>query len=70
MALDAAVIGKRIQELRKEKGLTQQGLADELGISLNMVGKVESGARIPSIDLFVVMSEYFGVTLDRIVLGK
>lgn len=70
MALNATEIGKRIQKLRQEKGLTQQKLADALGITLSMVGKVESGARIPSIDMFVVFAEYFNVSLDFIVLGK
>ena len=70
MALNAKEIGKRIQNLRNLKGLTQQELADEIGYTLSMVGKVESGARIPAIDMFVVLAEYFCVSLDFIVLGK
>ena len=70
MALNATDIGKRIQKLRLAKGLTQQGLADEIGFTLSMIWKVESGARIPSIDTFVVLAEFFCVSLDYIVLGK
>ena len=68
--MNAKEIGKRIQNLRKEKGLTQEELAAELNITWSMVAKVESGARIPSIDMFVVIAEYFGETLDYVVLGK
>lgn len=68
--MNAKEIGKRIQNLRKERNLTQQELAEELGISPNMVAKVESGLRIPSIDMFVVMAEYFEISLDYLVLGK
>lgn len=68
--MNAKEIGKRIQNLRKDRNLTQQQLAEELGISPNMVAKVESGLRIPSIDMFVVMAEYFGISLDYLVLGK
>lgn len=70
MELNATEIGKRIQKLRLAKGMTQQGLADEIGFTLSMIGKVESGARIPSIDTFVVLAEFFCVSLDYIVLGK
>lgn len=68
--MNAKEIGKRIQNLRKDRNLTQQELAEKLGISPNMVAKVESGLRIPSIDMFVVMAEYFEESLDYLVLGK
>lgn len=68
--MNAKEIGKRIQNLRKDRNLTQQQLAEELGISPNMVAKVESGLRIPSIDMFVLMANFFDTTLDFIVLGK
>lgn len=68
--MDAKEIGKRVQVLRIAKGHTQQELAEELGLSMNMIAKVESGLRIPSIDTFVIMAEFFETSLDFIVLGK
>lgn len=68
--LNAKEIGKRIQELRKSKGLTQEEMAEKLEITVSMLSKVEVGARVPSIDMFVLISEYFEETLDYVVLGK
>ena len=68
--IDPKGIGARIKNLRKERGLTQQALADELGVTLNYISKIEPGMKVPSIDVLVVMAEYFGVSLDHIVLGK
>ena len=68
--IDPKGIGARIKNLRKERGLTQQTLADELGVTLNYISKIEPGMKVPSIDVLVVMAEYFGVSLDHIVLGK
>lgn len=70
MAVDSKEIGRRIKEIRKDNGMTQQQFADRIGISLNALSKIEPGMRTPSIDLFVVISESFGVSLDYLVLGK
>lgn len=55
--------GKRIKELRKQKGLTQEQLADELNISYSMVGKIEIGYTGISIDLLIQMMELFEVSM-------
>lgn len=70
MFYDAKEIGKRIKELRKGKGLTQLQLSEKLGITDNFLAKIEGGSKNPSIDLFIQMSELFGVSLDAIILGK
>lgn len=68
--LNAKKIGKRIQELRKAKSLTQEEMAEKLDITVSMLSKVEVGARVPSIDMFVILAEFFGETLDYVVLGR
>ena len=70
MGINAKEIGSRIRKLRMERGLTQQCLADTLGVTLSCIGRVECGLRMASIDLLVDIAGYFHVSLDYIVLGK
>ena len=62
--------GMRITKLRKELGKTQQETADLLHTSLDNYRGIEKGRRNPSLDLLVAMSTAFGVSLDRLVLGR
>ncbi len=70
MTVDAKAIGQRIKTLRKENKMTQQQLADKLGVSLNHVSKIEPGMKVPSVDLFLALSEVFNVSLDFLIKGK
>ena len=63
-------IEERIQELRKGKGLSQEQLADVLGVSRQAVSKWESGQSLPEIEKLLAMSELFGVTIDYILKGE
>lgn len=63
-------IEERIQELRKVKGLSQEQLADVLGVSRQAVSKWESGQSLPEIEKLITMSELFGVTVDYILKGE
>ena len=56
--------------MRKELGKTQQEMADLLHTSLDNYRGIEKGRRNPSLDLLVAMSAAFGVSLDRLVLGR
>lgn len=62
--------GKRIQALRKGKGITQEQLANLLKITDRHIRSVETGERNASIDLLVSLSDLFGVSLDYLILGK
>ncbi|MCQ2518802.1 MAG: helix-turn-helix domain-containing protein [Lachnospiraceae bacterium] len=70
MTVDSYAIGQRIKKLRKENKMTQQQLADRLGVSLNHVSKIEPGMKVPSVDLFLTLSEIFNVSLDFLITGK
>ena len=70
MGINAKEIGKRIKAVRKANGLTQQQFADMIGSMINHVGKIEAGMKMASLDLFVVISEKFDVTLDYLILGR
>ncbi|MBQ8697019.1 MAG: helix-turn-helix transcriptional regulator [Clostridia bacterium] len=55
--------GERIKNLRRERGLTQQQLADALGVERSSVGKYETGS-LPSAEVMLRMAEYFAVSVD------
>lgn len=67
MYFDLVATGKRIRALRKETKMTQEKLAETLNISRIHLAHIEIGEKAPSIDLLIVMSEFFGVTLDYLV---
>ena len=62
-------IADRIQSLRKNKGISQEELADKVGVSRQAVSKWESEQSVPDLDRVIIMSEYFGVTTDYILKG-
>ena len=62
-------IADRILSLRKSKGMSQEQLADAIGVSRQAVSKWESEQATPDIDKVVIMSERFGVTTDYILKG-
>ena len=57
----------RLKQLRQERGLTQQHLADDLGLNSVTYLRYEKGQREPSIDLLIVFAEYFDVSIDFLV---
>ena len=62
-------IADRIQYLRKQKGLSQEELADKIGVSRQAVSKWESEQSTPDLDNIIVMSDLFEVTTDYILKG-
>ncbi len=61
--------GKRFQELRKEKKMTQEEVAEKLNISSQAVSKWENDISYPDVSLLLEISEMFGTTVDTL-LGK
>ena len=62
-------IADRIQSLRKTKGMSQEELADAVGVSRQAVSKWESEQSVPDIDKIVIMSDIFDVTTDYLLKG-
>lgn len=62
--------GARLKELRKQKGLTQKALANQLAIRFSHLNKYENGMHIPPIEKLIQLAEIFNVTLDYLVLGN
>ena len=59
----------RIQYLRKTNGISQEELADKVGVSRQAVSKWESEQSLPDLGKIITMSDYFGVTTDYILKG-
>lgn len=70
MYFDSYATGKRIQQLRKANGMTQEELAIKLNISDRHLRNLERGEEAPAIDLFVEIKTIFNSTLDYLILGS
>ncbi len=62
--------GERLYQLRKEKNLSQEELAEQLEVSRQSVSRWENGTASPDFDKTVRLSEIFGVTTDRLLKGE
>ena len=62
-------LSDRIQYLRKARGISQEGLAEQLGVSRQAVSKWESEQSMPDLDKIISMSDYFEVTTDYLLKG-
>lgn len=60
---DLKVFGARLKELRLEKNLTQQELAEKINLSTNFIGMVERGERNTSVDKIFKLSKALNVSL-------
>jgi transcriptional regulator with XRE-family HTH domain len=58
---------EKLQGLRKEKGLSQEGLAELVGVSRQSVAKWESKKSYPEVDKLVQLSNVFGVSIDKLL---
>ena len=63
-------IGERLLNLRKEKNISQEELADILGVSRQTISKWELDQTTPDFDKLVPLCEYFGITSDELLTGK
>ncbi len=68
--MDPKLIGKRIENLRKKSGMTQQMLAQKLNVTDKAISKWENGIGYPDITFLPKLSTLFGVTVDYLIFGK
>lgn len=59
-------VGNKIKELRKKRGITQEQLAESIGVSFQAVSKWENSIALPDIALVPSLASYFGVSLDTL----
>ena len=60
----------KLYELRKQKGLSQEELANRLNVSRQTISKWEVGESSPDLEKLVAISELFDISLDELVLDK
>lgn len=63
-------IGAFLKELRREKGITQEELAEKLGVSGRTISRWETGSNMPDISLLVEIAEFFDVSIPEIIKGE
>lgn len=68
--MNQELIGKFISKKRKEKKLTQEGLAEKLGVSINAVSKWERGICLMDMSLLKPLSEILNVSINEILAGE
>lgn len=60
------LIGKRIQDLRKSKKMSQEQVAEKMGISPKYLSSIERGKENPTLDTFIKLAESLNVELSEI----
>lgn len=60
-------LSKRLKELRNSKGLSQQALANEIGISKSSINMYERGEREPSVDTLELFADYYNVDMNYLL---
>ena len=63
-------IGKNIYDLRKKRNMTQDELAEKMGVSSQAVSKWEKDLSIPDLSILIELSNYFHISLDELVKEK
>lgn len=60
-------LAQRLYELRKQHSLSQEQLAEQLGVSRQAISKWESGQSVPEGDKLIAISDYFQISLDYLM---
>lgn len=68
--MDQIKTGERIRALRQEKELTQEQLAERLGVSRRTVSRWETGSNLPDLDLLLELADLFAVDLRELLTGE
>lgn len=63
-------VGSFLKELRKERNLTQEQFAEQLGVSGRSVSRWETGINMPDISLLVEIAEFYDVSISEIIDGE
>ena len=67
MSNQKELLGKRIKELRKQRGYTQDYLAEKLKIEPRQLSKLETGKHYPSFETIIALLETFDITFEELI---
>lgn len=68
--MDQLKIGEFLRELRKDKGLTQEQLAEEFNVSRRTISRWETGNNMPDLTLLIVIADYYSIDLRELIDGE
>ena len=68
--MDLVKIGRFLQDLRKERKLTQEQLAERMGVARRTVSRWETGSNMPDMDILIELSDLYEVDLREILSGE
>ncbi len=68
--MDLVKTGTLLKELRKEKNITQEELADKMGVSRRTVSRWETGSNMPDMDILIDLSDFYDVDLRDLLDGE
>ena len=68
--MDQIKIGSFLKQLRKEKGITQEQLAEALNVSNRTVSRWETGNNMPDISILVDIADYYNISIPEIIAGE
>ena len=68
--MDMQQAGERLKALRKEKSITQEELAEVLGVSNRTVSRWENGRNMPDFDVLLQLAKFYNTDVNRILTGE
>lgn len=68
--MDVVKFGTLLKELRKERGLTQEQLAEKLGVTNRTVSRWETGTNVPDLDILIDISEFYQIDVKELLNGE
>ena len=68
--MDQIKIGNLLRELRKEKELSQEQLAEKFGVSSRSVSRWENGNTMPDISLLIELADFYGIEIRELLSGE
>ena len=68
--VDKIKIGNFLRQLRTEKGMTQEDLAEKFGVSSRSVSRWENGNTMPELGILVELADFYDVDIKEIIDGE
>ncbi len=68
--MDMMKLGRFLQSLRKEHGLTQEQLGEKLHVSGKTVSRWETGTYMPPVEMLLALSDMYGITINELLNGE
>ena len=68
--MDMERIGKFLAQLRREQGLTQEELGEQVGVTNKTVSRWETGSYMPPVEALLALSQLYGVSINELLSGQ